>query len=37
VELRDGQLQEISHRWYGPDGSLRYRQTLMRAAEMQPC
>ena len=37
VELRDGQLQEISHRWYAPDGALRYRQTLMRAPELQPC
>ncbi len=37
VELRGGQLQEISHRWYDPDGALRYRQTLMRAPELQPC
>ena len=37
VVLRDGQLQEISHRWYGPEGGLRYRQTLMRAAELQAC
>jgi uncharacterized protein (TIGR04168 family) len=37
VELRGGQLHEISHRWYAPDGALRYRQTLMRAPELQPC
>lgn len=37
VELRDGELTEISHRWYGPDGTLRYRHTLLRAAELQPC
>jgi uncharacterized protein (TIGR04168 family) len=37
VELRGDQLQEISHRWYAPDGALRYRQTLMRAPELQPC
>jgi hypothetical protein len=37
VEMRDGELTEISHRWYTPDGSLRYRHTLLRAAELQPC
>jgi uncharacterized protein (TIGR04168 family) len=37
VELRDGQLLEASHRWYGPDGELLYRQSLHRAAELQPC
>lgn len=37
VVLRDGVLQEASHRWYGPDGELLYRQTLHRAAELQPC
>ena len=37
VELIDGELREISHRWYGPDGNLRYRHTLMRSAELQAC
>ena len=37
VELRNGQIQELSHRWFDRDGTLRYRQTLLRAAELQPC
>jgi len=37
VELRDGEISELSHRWYEPDGALRYRHTLIRSAELQPC
>ena len=37
VELRDGQLQEVSHRWYTPAGELLYRQTLHTARELLPC
>ncbi|MEY2644409.1 MAG: hypothetical protein RLZZ611_1058 [Cyanobacteriota bacterium] len=37
VELRDGVVQEVSHRWYGSSGELLYRQTLLQAAEPQPC
>ena len=37
VELNDGQLQEISHRWYTLDGGLAYRHTLMRSPALQPC
>ena len=32
VVFRDGELQHISHRWYGIDGALHYEQTLWRAA-----
>ncbi|MFM2158167.1 MAG: hypothetical protein RLZZ124_641, partial [Cyanobacteriota bacterium] len=28
IELHDGELREVSHRWYSPDGELLYRQTL---------
>jgi hypothetical protein len=37
VVLRDGQLQEVSHRWYSPAGELLYRQTLHSAKELLPC
>ena len=37
VELRDGVVQEVSHRWYGSGGELLYRQTLHRVQEPQPC
>jgi uncharacterized protein (TIGR04168 family) len=37
VELRDGVVQEISHRWYTLDGALAYRHTLMRSSALQPC
>ena len=39
VVLRDGQLREASHRWYGLDGRLLYQHTLLSpaAAELQPC
>ena len=32
VVFRDGDLRQVSHRWYGPDGALHYEQTLWRAA-----
>ena len=37
VELRDGQLTDVSHRWYSPAGELLYRQTLHTARELEPC
>ena len=37
VELSDGVLQEVSHRWYSPAGDLLYRQTLHRSLELQAC
>ena len=37
VELRDGVVLEISHRWYTLDGALAYRHTLMRRSALQPC
>jgi hypothetical protein len=37
VVLRDGQPVEVSHRWYGLDGQLLYRQTLHREAALEPC
>jgi len=37
VELRDGVVQEASHRWYSTTGELLYRQTLLRVPEPQPC
>ncbi len=32
VVFRDGDLRQVSHRWYGLDGALHYEQTLWRAA-----
>jgi uncharacterized protein (TIGR04168 family) len=37
VVLRDGQPQELSHRWYGLDGRLLYQQSLQRPADLAPC
>ena len=37
VVLCDGQLREVSHRWYTPAGELLYRQTLHSARELLPC
>jgi uncharacterized protein (TIGR04168 family) len=37
VVLRDGRLQEASHRWYSPEGDLLYRETLHSSPELQPC
>ena len=37
VEMEAGVLKDVSHRWYSPDGRLRYRHTLMSAKAAQPC
>ena len=37
VVLQDGVLQEASHRWYGLEGELLYRQNLHRAPQLLPC
>lgn len=37
VVLRDGALQEVSHRWYGLSGALHYHQALLQVQEALPC
>jgi uncharacterized protein (TIGR04168 family) len=40
VVFRDGELGEVSHRWYSPEGELLYRQVLaapLAAKQLAPC
>jgi uncharacterized protein (TIGR04168 family) len=37
IRFQDGELSQVSHRWYGLTGDLLYEQTLWSAAALSRC